>query len=483
MLLSALSILYFICAVLLAVYAAGMVVLLFMYWLHQRRVPPPPPGVKSWPTVAVQLPIYNERHVVERLLNAVARLDYPHDRLVIQVLDDSTDETSDLIARKVKRLKWRGLNVQHIHRSDRAGFKAGALAYGLERANTEFVVVFDADFLPQRDFLIKTIPHLVADPRLGMVQARWGHLNAFDNALTLGQTLALDGHFVVEQTARSRAGWLLNFSGSGGVWRTTCIREAGGWRATTLTEDLDLSYRAQLAGWRFLYVPDVVVPAQLPPQMAAYKRQQARWAQGSTQTLVTMLRPLWQARLTLVQKFMALLHLGQYLPHPLMLALVLLTPPMILLRGLHNLPLGPLGLAGLGPPLILVISQKALYRDWQHRLLVFPVLMALGIGMTWNNTRAVMRGLISRRAVEFERTPKFTDDWSASSYALRADRGVYVEMALAVYAFSGVLVALRYYPPLALYLITCAMGYGMVAAWTLHDTWLIAHHPPQHGKA
>jgi hypothetical protein len=180
---------------------------------------------------------------------------------------------------------------------------------------------------------------------------------------------------------------------------------------------------------------------------------------------------------------MALLHLGQYLPHPLMLALVLLTPPMILLRGLHNLPLGPLGLAGLGPPLILVISQKALYRDWQHRLLVFPVLMALGIGMTWNNTRAVMRGLISRRAVEFERTPKFTDDWSASSYALRADRGVYVEMALAVYAFSGVLVALRYYPPLALYLITCAMGYGMVAAWTLHDTWLIAHHPPQHGKA
>ena len=483
MLLSALSILYFICAMLLAVYAAGMVVLLFMYWLHQRRVPPPPPGVKSWPTVAVQLPVYNERHVVERLLDAVARLDYPHDRLVIQVLDDSTDDTSKLIAKIVKRLKWRGLNVQYIHRLDRAGYKAGALAYGLEQANTEFVVVFDADFLPQRDFLIKTIPHLVAEPRLGMVQARWGHLNTFDNALTMGQTLALDGHFVVEQTARSRAGWLLNFSGSGGVWRTACIREAGGWSANTLTEDLDLSYRAQLAGWRFLYVPDVVVPAQLPPQMAAYKRQQARWAQGSTQTLVTMLRPLWRARLTLIQKFMALLHLGQYLPHPLMLMLVLLTPPLILTRGLHNMPLGPLGLVGLAPPLILVISQRALYRDWPHRMMVFPVLMALGIGMTWNNTRAVVKGLIGGKVVEFERTPKFAADWSGSGYALRTDRGVFVEIALAVYAFGGVLVALRYYPPLALYLITCAMGYGMVAAWTLHDTWLIAHHPPQHRKA
>ena len=482
MLLSTLSTLYLICALLLAIYATGMFVLLLAYWWH-RHDSTPVPEVEDWPVVAVQLPVFNERYVIQHLLQAVARLDYPHDRLIIQVLDDSTDETTSIIRRLAKRLQLHGINVQHIRRPDRTGYKAGALAYGLEQIDAEFVVVFDADFLPTPDFLRQTIPHLVANPHLGMVQTRWGHLNAHDNALTLGQTLALDGHFVVEQTARSRAGWLLNFSGSGGVWRTACIREAGGWSAATLTEDLDLSYRAQLAGWRFSYLPDVVVPAQLPPQMAAYKRQQARWAQGSSQTLRAMLRPLWQARLSFPQKIMALMHLCQYLPHPLMLALMLLTPPLILTRGLNQLPLGPLGLAGLaglGPPLIYVVSQRALYRNWQQRILVYPLLMALGIGMSWNNSRAVLLGLFGQRQrAEFQRTPKFTQDWIKSSYALPADRAVWIELALALYALGGVAAAQQHYPALVFYLALCSVGFGLVACWTLYDTWLITHRRPQ----
>ena len=264
------------------------------------------------------------------------------------------------------------------------------------------------------------------------------------------------------------------------MWRAACIRDAGGWRSTTLTEDLELSYRAQLAGWRFLYLPDVVVPAQLPPQMAAYKRQQARWAQGSTQTLVSMLRPLWRARLTMGQKVMALLHLCQYLPQPLMLALMLMTPPLIVTHSLHRLPLGPLGLAGLGPPLIFLVGQQALYRNWQQRLLVFPVMMALGMGMTWSNSWAVLRGLLTPgHTVEFQRTPKFTNDWVASGYALRTDRSIWGEIGLALYALGGVVLAQQHYPGLTLYLMVCSLGFSLVVIWTLHDTWLLNHRRPQ----
>ncbi|MBN8621035.1 MAG: glycosyltransferase, partial [Anaerolineae bacterium] len=257
MLLNLLVLMYVICAVLLTLYASSQLFLLFVYLRHRRDQTPTPP-VAEWPTVLVQLPIYNERHVVSRLLESVAALDYPADRLIIQLLDDSTDETVQLAAEKIASLRQRGLNAHHIRREDRSGYKAGALAYGLSLVDTELVMVLDADFVPPPDFLRRTVPHLVANPQLGMVQTRWGHLNPFTNLLTRGQTLALDSHFVVEQTARSRGGWLLTFNGSGGVWRTQCIRDAGGWRDLTLTEDLDLSFRAQLAGWKFFYMPDVV---------------------------------------------------------------------------------------------------------------------------------------------------------------------------------------------------------------------------------
>lgn len=464
-----LTALYVFCAVLLTIYAGSELILLITYWRY-RNQPNLLPDVQEWPTVVVQLPIFNERYVVGRLLKAVAALDYPRDRLMVQVLDDSTDDTAQLAAIQVAALAKTGLNIHHIRRENRTGYKAGALAYGLSLVDSELVVVLDADFVPAPDFLRKTVPHLAADPGLGMVQTRWGHLNPFNNLLTLGQTLALDGHFVVEQTARSRAGWLMSFNGSGGVWRAQCIKDAGGWRDLTLTEDLDLSYRAQLAGWRFLYLPDVVVPGELPPQIAAYKQQQARWAKGSTQTLGYIFNPLWHSRFSIGQRVMATLHLCQYIPHPLMIMLLLLSPPLLIAHSLQHLPLGLLGMVGLGPPLVYVVSQRSLYPDWKRRMLAFPVLLALGTGIAWSNTQAVVGGLFGTKS-EFRRTPKFARAWQGSGYAMRFDPGTWIELALAVYAFWGVTLALRMSPALAPYLAVYGFAFGLVGLWGMYDRW------------
>ncbi len=473
MVIELLTTLHLAAALLLAVYAAGALVLLVGYWRHRSAAPPAPPPVIMWPSVVVQLPVYNERYVVKRLLDAAASLDYPRDRLCIQLLDDSTDDTSAIAAAHIAALRAAGLQVDHIRRANRAGYKAGALAHGLALTACELVAIFDADFLPAPDFLRRTVPYFCADPRLGMVQTRWGHLNAACNWLTRGQALALDGHFVVEQTARSRAGWLMNFNGSAGVWRADCIRAAGGWRDTTLAEDLDLSYRAQLTGWRFLYLGDVVVPAELPPQLAAYKQQQARWAAGSTRTLALLLGPVWRSRLTLPQRVMATLHLCQYLPHPLMLLMLLLTPPLLALHGLHALPLGPLGALGLAPPLIYAVSQRALYPDWPRRLAAFPLLLALGTGTAWNNTCAVLGALLpSAWPAEFRRTPKFAAAWAESSYALAADWSTLAEALLALYALLGAALALHSQPALIPWLALYAYAFGLVAAVGMRDQLL-----------
>jgi cellulose synthase/poly-beta-1,6-N-acetylglucosamine synthase-like glycosyltransferase len=476
MLLQILIVLYVMCALLLTLHASSEIALLVAYW-HYRNKIVATPRLETFPTVVVQLPIYNERHVIERLLQAVAHLDYPRDKLSVQILDDSTDETSDIAAALSAQLRAEGLNIQHVRREDRTGYKAGALAYGLSLTDSQLVLVLDADFVPAPDFLRRTVPHLAADSGLGMVQTRWGHLNPFSNLLTLGQTLALDGHFVIEQTARSRAGWLMSFNGSGGVWRAQCIRDAGGWRDLTLTEDLDLSYRAQLAGWRFLYLPDVVVPGELPPQMAAYKQQQARWAKGSTQCLGYILPPLWNSKFSLWQRFMATLHLCQYLPHPLMIILLLLTPPLLLTHGLEHLPLSLLGIVGLGPPFVYVISQRTLYTDWKRRMLAFPVLLALGTGIAWNNTCAVVGGLFGKRG-EFRRTPKFVRGWQGSGYALDMDPGMWVELGLALYAIWGVTLALRISPALAPYLAVYGFAFGLVSLWSLRDRWQLTRKTP-----
>lgn len=475
MLLSVLTAVYVISALLLTLFSVNALILLFTY-LRYRRVKLSAAEVTEWPPVAVQLPIFNEKYVVDRLIESVANLDYPADKLLIQVLDDSTDETKDQIAARVAEYRARGLRIEHIWRADRRGFKAGALANGLDRLPEDiaYVAVFDADFTPQPDFLKRTIPHLVHNPHVGMVQTRWGHLNSTDNLVTRGQSLAMDAHFVIEQTARNRAGFLMNFNGTGGVWRVQAIRDSGGWRDITLTEDLDLSYRAQLKGWQFVYLPDVVVPGELPPQIAAYRQQQARWAKGNTQCLVLLAPSVWKARrLRLSQRLMATLHLGQYVVHPLIIIMLLLTPPMLLSQNVELAPLAPLGLAGLGPPLLFVIGQQQLYRDWKRRVLAFPALLAFGTGLAWSNTRAVIGALIGRKE-EFKRTPKYARKVQGNIYALRmGSPQIFWETALCLYAVWGLFVALRYAPSLVIYMAIYILAFGAVAVWGLRDYFLL----------
>lgn len=473
--------LYLACALFLAIYTTSHLVILLLYFVHRRRQIPLP-SVKHWPGVVVQLPLYNERPVVHRLLEAAAALDYPRDRLLIQVLDDSTDDTPALVAEIAERLRATGVNIQHVRRPQRIGYKAGALAYGLGLLPPGYTLaaVFDADFVPPPDFLRRTVPYFSANPRLGIVQTRWGHLNADDNLLTRAQSLNLDAHFAVEQVARNRSGLLLTFNGSGGVWRVRCVKDAGGWSADTLCEDLDLSYRAQLKGWQYLFLPDVVVPAELPPNLAAYKTQQFRWAKGCNQALMKLAGPIWRGRLTLAQRVMATQHLMQYLPHVAMLTMLLLTPPLMVMGVFRQLPLAPLSILGVAPLLVYAVAQAALYDDWPRRLLAWLIVLIIGTGIAVNNTHAALSafaGRLTGRYSEFVRTPKFGGQAGAySTYRPRISGAVWFELALMVYALFGVLVARRYFPALASAMMLYAVSFGAVALISLREVYLARLH-------
>lgn len=473
-----LAVLYALITLWLAAYGLHSWVLLVLYGRHRRRagdeaVLQPPRA--DLPTVTVQLPLYNERYVVRRLIDAVASLDYPRDRLEIQVLDDSTDPTTAIAQARAAFWRERGVDIRVLHRSDRTGFKAGALAWGLQQARGELIAVFDADFCPRPDFLLRVVPHFLADPRLGMVQTRWSHLNAEQSLITRAQAIALDGHFVVEQTARSRAGLLMHFNGSGGVWRRACIEESGGWQSDTVCEDLDLSYRAQLAGWRCRFLPEVDCPSELPPQVLAFKQQQVRWAKGSAQCLRKLAQPLLSNRsVGPIRKLLGLLHLSGYLIHPLIVLLLLLTPATLLVPS----PLGDvsrvLGPLCLGPILVYCTGQWALYRDWKRRLLAFPVLVLLGTGIAWGNTLAILQGLTHWGGV-FARTPKFHLDrraknWQRNPYRLTRDRSVLGEMALALYALATVVAAWNMGRiDMVPFLLIYALSFGLVAGVSLYE--------------
>ncbi|MDE2777470.1 MAG: glycosyltransferase [Chloroflexota bacterium] len=464
---------YALCALLLGLYTAGQALLLWRFWRTRRaRASAAPP--RDLPPVTVQLPLFNELEVAGRLIEAVAAFDYPRDKLLIQALDDSNDLTVQLVARKLAELEARGYRVQHIRRANRDGFKAGALAAGLSHCDCEFIAIFDADFIPPPDFLRRTLPHLLADPGLGIAQSRWSHLNAEENSLTRAQRLSIDTHFAVEQAARNRSGWLIPFNGTGGVWRRSCIEAAGGWSASTLTEDLDLSYRAQLAGWRSQFLPDVEAPGEIPPQLAAYKQQQARWATGNTQCLLKLARPIIAAKLSAPQKIMAIQHLCQYLPQPLMLLMLLLTPPLLLAEGLAGLSLAPLGIIGLAPPLMYIAGQMQLYgsRGAPSALTAFPALLFIGTGLSLSNSLAVASGLLGFKP-PFRRTPKFERDWKNSRYALSADVTLWLELALTLYAFWAAALAWELQRELCLYLLIYALSLGTVVCWSLRESWIV----------
>ncbi len=465
---SVLGAIYVGAAVMLALYGVNSLVMLALYLRHRGRTLPLPP-LASTPRVTVQLPIYNERYVVERLIDAVAALDYPRDRFQIQVLDDSTDETTAIARDRAAYHRRRGVDIVVIHRTERTGFKAGALAHGLSTATGEFIAVFDADFVPAPDFLQQTIPCFLAQPDLGLIQTRWGHINGDYSLLTRAQTLALDGHFVVEQTARQRAGLFMNFNGTAGVWRRACIEDSGGWQGDTLSEDLDLSYRAQLRGWRFLFLPDVVSPAEVPPHVAAFKRQQFRWAKGSIQCLRKLGWAVLTAREPLFKRVQGLIHLSSYLVHPLMLVLLLTSLPLMLWGGMPSVHLAYLSLASAGPPLLYAVAQRALYDGWRRRWAVFPVLALLGTGVALSNTQAVIEALLGRRQ-SFRRTPKFRlesrgDHWRDKEYSLPFSWLTLGEAALALYAGITVIVAcLRGNVYAVPFLLLYVAGFGYVAA-------------------
>jgi cellulose synthase/poly-beta-1,6-N-acetylglucosamine synthase-like glycosyltransferase len=475
--LSVFEIIYVGAALLLTMYALNSWILTLLFLRH-RKDPLPRPEITHFPRITVQLPILNEALVVERLIDSIVRLDWPRDHLQIQVLDDSTDETTAIAQAHVDAYRAQGINIELVHRTGRRGFKAGALKEGLKSATGEFIAIFDADFVPDADWLHKTVPYFLDQPQLGMIQTRWTHLNHDYSLLTRAQAIALDGHFIVEQTARQRSGLLMNFNGTAGIWRRDCITDAGGWQSDTISEDMDLSYRAQLRGWQCLFLSDVGTPAEIPPQLAAFKRQQFRWAKGSIQCLKKLARSVVTSRLPLVVRWQALVHLSTYLIHPLMVVLLLVSLPLMLASGRLHGSLGLLSLVSLGPPLMYAISQRTLYpRHWLRRYAFMPGLMWLGSGVALNNTRAVVEAFLGVNNV-FKRTPKFriearNDRWLGSQYALPLDGMIIGELALALYALATVGVAVRQGNVYAVpFLLLYVSGFGYVGLRGLWDARL-----------
>jgi cellulose synthase/poly-beta-1,6-N-acetylglucosamine synthase-like glycosyltransferase len=368
-------------------------------------------GVEKLPAVTSQLPIYNELNVAERLIDAVVAFDYPRGKHEIQVLDDSTDETRHIVARKVEELKASGVRIEHITRSSREGYKGGALRNGLRRARGEFVAVFDADFVPPHDFLLRTVPFFLMEPGLGLVQARWGHLNRGESLMTRLQSIGINGHFVVEQSARNWNHLFMNFNGTGGVFRKRAILEAGNWQDETLTEDLDLSYRIQLAGWRCRYLLGVVAPAEIPGDINAFKNQQFRWAKGSIQTAIKLLPRVWRSDHTAFKKVEATLHLTHYLIHPLMAYLAIMAPLLLFTErvtlppALYALLGGLIFLSCTGPSRLYLAAEKYIHGRWTKQMLLLPLLVCFGCGVAINNSRAVFEAIWGKRS-SFIRTPK-----------------------------------------------------------------------------
>jgi cellulose synthase/poly-beta-1,6-N-acetylglucosamine synthase-like glycosyltransferase len=439
--------LYAAAQALLVLYSLHRCLLLWRRWRLRARPLPIPEPLAEWPRVTVQLPVYNERRVIERLIDAVARLDYPADRLEIQVLDDSSDETRRWAERAAARHAARGVNVRVLHREHRAGYKAGALEAGMRQARGEYLAVFDSDFVPAPDFLRRAVPHF-ADPCVGMVQARWGHLNRDASRLTVAQAVLLDSHFAIEHETRMRHGLFLNFNGSAGVWRRACIESAGGWSHDTLTEDLDLSYRAQLAGWRFVYDDTIEAPAELPANLEALRSQQRRWVKGSIQTARKILPGLLTGPWPAAVKLEALVHLTNNIAYPLLLGLLLLPLLNLTARGVPLIAgwaQAALVVPGLLPVCVFLAAGQRIRGRRQGLVSEVAAAVVLGIGLAVNNARAAISGLVGP-AGEWERTPKagFGTAVRGRPYTTARRPAGRAELALAMYfAVVAVLAAAR----------------------------------------
>lgn len=416
--------------------------MVYLYYRHQKDKPSLKERFKSLPRVTIQLPIYNEMYVTRRLIASSCNVNYPKELLDIQVLDDSTDETSELAKKCVDEFRAKGFDISYIHREKREGFKGGALANGLKTAKGDFVAVFDADFIPQEDMLEKTI-HYFTDRSVGMVQTRWSYLNRKYSFLTKIQAIMLDGHFVIEHTARNWSGRFFNFNGTAGVWRKEAIESAGGWQNDTLTEDLDLSYRSQLKGWKFIFLKDELSPSEIPVEINGFKGQQHRWAKGSIQTAKKLLPQILKSDLPWKVKAEAFFHLTNNVSYLLMLILSVLIYPSMVARiniGWFHMIVTDvpfLFVATIGISFFYLSSQKEAYRDWKSRIIYLPMLMSLGIGLSVSNSKAVLEAIFNRKT-EFKRTPKYSiqerkDSWLGKKYRGEIKLHVLVELLLGLY--------------------------------------------------
>jgi len=447
--------LYILGLTLIFLYTLAQIHLAYKYLKYRDRRDTPDKEVKNHPVVTVQLPIFNEKYVVNRLIDAVSNFEWPKDKLEIQVLDDSTDETVDIIARKTKELQEKGIDIKHVRRDNRVGFKAGALEYGQKRAKGKYIAIFDADFIPKPNFLNKTIPHF-DDDSVGMVQTRWGHINKDYSILTRMQAFALDAHFTVEQLGRNMSGLFMNFNGTAGVWRKKCINDAGGWQHDTITEDLDLSYRAQLKGWNFKYLEDVVSPAELPVAISALKTQQYRWTKGAAETARKNLIKVLKSDLPLRMKLHACSHLLNSSVFVLILLISLLSVPLLWVKDASTELTFVFKLTSffiLGLLMWVGFYASSLAKDdgttWQKAKRItwmFPTFLTISMGFSYHNTIAVLKGFAGKIS-PFIRTPKFnitsiSDNWKSNKYLISQLKGeTFIEGFIALYFLGGIISA------------------------------------------
>jgi cellulose synthase/poly-beta-1,6-N-acetylglucosamine synthase-like glycosyltransferase len=472
---------YFVLLGVLSIFGAHRYGLIYLYLKNKRNALKPAGNFAQLPRVTIQLPIFNERYVVERLIEAVARVDYPPELLDIQVLDDSTDETVMVASRLVSEYARSGCPITYHHRDCREGYKAGALAEGMKTAKGEFIAIFDADFVPPPQ-VIRQMVHYFTDPKVAVVQGRWTWLNRHYSNLTEVQAILLDGHFVIEHGGRNFSGRFFNFNGTAGMWRRAAIEDAGGWQHDTLTEDTDLSYRAQLKGWKFVYDPTIECPSELPVEVNAFKAQQARWAKGLVQVALKLLPTIWRSDAPFKCKVEATLHLTCNFAYPLMTVFSIILLPAMIVRFYQgwfqmlylDLPLFLLSTCSFSS--FYMMGERQLYpKDWWKRLRFIPFLMATGIGLTVRNSRAVLEAVLGKQT-EFVRTPKFRVEgkqagWERKKYLGHAGWIPFVEMSFAVYFLFCVVYSLSVENYLTVpFLMLFVMGHSYMSAMSLFQT-------------
>ncbi|MFC2130061.1 glycosyltransferase [Bacteroidota bacterium] len=453
-------------------------VMLYYYYKTSKISSPVQEMPEDLPCVTIQLPVFNEMYVIERLIKAVCNIEYPKDKLEVQVLDDSTDETVNIAEELVAEYREKGFDIKYIHRKNRQGFKAGALKYGLELARGEFIAIFDADFVPNRDFLVKTVPQFV-DSNIGCVQTRWEHLNEDYSLLTRALALALDGHFAIEQQVRNKAGFFINFNGTAGIWRKQTIIDAGNWQEDTLTEDMDLSFRAQLKGWRFVFLNDVTSPAELPADINALKTQQFRWTKGAVETAKKILPQVFKSDIPLKVKLECFVHLTSNIVFPFIILVALLNVPLVVIKNTiggydqYYTMMSIFVLASISTFLFYLYGQRALHLDWRKRLLFFPVFLGGSMGMAVNNTKAVIEALINKKS-GFERTPKYniiknSDEWKKKKYVQKRLSGTIIfELLLTLYFLVGIAISAYYLEFAAIpFQLLFLFGFGTVGTLSL----------------